>query len=222
MILKSIRFYKSESSEEGIWLTIYSDMMTNLMLFFLLLFGMSRMPDEMRAKVAEGVESNFRSEHTDRNLKQVLKKFREEEAVFQVKEVIEQTELQTFTKVEINEDIIKLTLRSPMLFRPGQAVITSKKARGFLRELATILNGLPNDVIVGGHTDNIPVSSGKYKNNWELSIDRALNVERILERYGVDPKRLIVAGYAEHMPLYPNDTPESRAFNRRIEIDVVR
>ncbi|MFH1282620.1 MAG: flagellar motor protein MotB [bacterium] len=222
MILRSIRFYQQKIKEDAIWLTIYSDLMTNLMLFFLLMFGLSRMPPEMRAKIAEGVQNNFRAQPMDANLKRIIKRFREEESVFQMKEVIEKKELESFTKLEVDEERIKLTLRDPVLFAPGDAKISKEKAGSFMRELAAIFQGLPNQIIIEGHTDSMPVKSGKYKNNWELSVARALSVEEILEENGVDPQFLGVAGYAEYAPLFPNATKVGRSFNRRVEISIVR
>ena len=72
-----------------------------------------------------------------------------------------------------------------------------------MKELSIILQGLPNQIIIEGHTDNTPIQSKNYKNNWELSLARALTVERMLESYGIVASRMTVAGYAEYEPLYP-------------------
>ncbi|WP_198246575.1 type VI secretion system protein TssL, long form [methane-oxidizing endosymbiont of Gigantopelta aegis] len=74
-------------------------------------------------------------------------------------------------------------------------------------------------VVIAGHTDNIPMSSDWYRSNWELSASRAVTVAQyMLAKKGMDPKRIVVEGLADTQPLVPNDTPENRAKNRRVEI----
>jgi chemotaxis protein MotB len=74
-------------------------------------------------------------------------------------------------------------------------------------------------VVVAGYTDNVPVSSkGSYKDNWDLSTERAVTVVRYLQSKGVDPKMLGAAGFSEYRPLAANDTAEGKSQNRRIEI----
>jgi len=221
MMLRSVRFYREQVEGSPIWLAIYSDLMTNLMLFFLLMFGLTQLPDEMRAKITEGIQDNFRTSVDTQRVKQVIKRFREEESVFQINKVIEETEMQGFTKVAINEERIKLTLRSPVLFSPGQAAL-DPAARRLIAELARVLVGLPNRIVIEGHTDDRPIRSGQYRDNWELSLARALSVQRELEREGVNPALTAIAGCGHHAPLYPNATRLGRAFNRRIEINVIR
>ena len=77
-------------------------------------------------------------------------------------------------------------------------------------------------VRVEGHTDNVPTNgAGNFPTNWELSSARALAVVRFLQECGVDPTRLSGAGFGEFQPISPNDTPEGRSLNRRIEIVLV-
>ena len=77
-------------------------------------------------------------------------------------------------------------------------------------------------VRVEGHTDDVPVSGGRYGSNWELSTARASAVVLFLIEHGaLEPARLSAAGYAEHHPRVPNATPEARARNRRVDLVVV-
>ncbi len=80
----------------------------------------------------------------------------------------------------------------------------------------------PNDIIIEGHTDNVPITGGKYQSNWELSVARAVSVIDFFTDRGIEPKKLVAGGYGEFHPAYPNDTPEHRARNRRIEITILR
>ena len=74
-----------------------------------------------------------------------------------------------------------------------------------------------------GHTDNIPISSGTYKSNWELSTARAITVLRyFIETKGFDPTRFSATGYGEYKPLVDNSTEENRAINRRVDILIVQ
>ena len=112
-----------------------------------------------------------------------------------------------------------------VLFESGQAEVRAD-GRKVLEKVGKILGGVVDKVIrIEGHTDNVPISGGlkrKYETNWELSTARATAVARYLQDVAkVDPKRLAAAGYGEYRPIAPNDTPEQRAQNRRIEIVLV-
>ena len=74
---------------------------------------------------------------------------------------------------------------------------------------------------IEGHTDNVIANSENYPSNWELSAERAINVLHYLADYGVDENQFSVAGYADTRPKFSNDTPESRAYNRRVDIIIL-
>jgi len=79
-------------------------------------------------------------------------------------------------------------------------------------------------IIVEGHTDNVPISSflaSKFPSNWELSSARAISVVRFLQQNGIDPSFLGATGYGEFRPISPNDTEDNRAMNRRVEIILI-
>jgi chemotaxis protein MotB len=87
--------------------------------------------------------------------------------------------------------------------------------------LAGPLRALPNLVRVEGHTDDVPIHTVMFS-NWELSTGRATRVVQFLiDEGGLEPSRFAAAGYAEHRPRLPNDSPESRARNRRVDIVVL-
>ncbi len=91
-----------------------------------------------------------------------------------------------------------------------------------LRRLAPTLAGISNELVVEGHTDNIPITpGGPFLSNWELSTARATTVLRwLLDNYHLRPARLSAAGYADTRPRVPNDTAAHRSSNRRVEIVV--
>ncbi|HEY1909062.1 MAG TPA: OmpA family protein [Myxococcaceae bacterium] len=124
-------------------------------------------------------------------------------------------------QVELTELKGKMTvkLKDKVVFSSGSAAI-NKQGKDALDAVAKAFQGLQGKtVIVAGYTDNVPVSSkGQYKDNWDLSTERAVSVVRYLQTKGVDPKMLGAAGFAEYRPLAPNDTAAAKSQNRRIEI----
>lgn len=92
-----------------------------------------------------------------------------------------------------------------------------------LKKISQILSEYPEyQIIIEGHTDNIPIHSAKVKDNWQLSTERALSVLRyLLRNSNLDPKRFSAAGYGEHNPVVPNTSKSNRALNRRVDIVVI-
>ena len=131
-------------------------------------------------------------------------------------------------KVRIIEDErgLIITLTSDAYFDPGSARIRDI-TRPILKKVAKIVNSIDNYVRIEGHTDNTPVAVVKankaYSSNWELSALRSVNILRYLEEEeSVVSKRLSAVGFGEHRPLILNKTPESMAFNRRVDIVLLR
>ncbi len=130
-----------------------------------------------------------------------------------------QTELEQ-GRVELSELKGKLTvkMKDKILFASGVATV-GKEGLSALAKVAEALKNVQGKVIrVEGHTDNVPTTGGPWPSNWELSTARALAVVRALQEKGVDPTKLAAAGYGEFQPIAPNDTPEGKSLNRRIEI----
>ncbi len=87
------------------------------------------------------------------------------------------------------------------------------------QEVATQIADIPGRILVTGHTDDVPIATSRYRSNWELSTARAVTVvQELLKDSTLDPHRVLVRGHADTLPLAPNDTPENRALNRRVEI----
>ena len=126
-------------------------------------------------------------------------------------------------QVTIKELEGKLTLSmvEAILFDSGKANV-KKAGKDALKKVAEVLKNVKDqDIIVAGHTDNVPITSklaATYPTNWELSAARAIAVVKLLEADGVDPKLLLAAGFGEFRPVADNGTPEGRAQNRRMEI----
>ena len=113
-----------------------------------------------------------------------------------------------------------VALPAQVLFPSGSDKLTEEGQKA-LRDVAAILHGV-NDrrFIVSGHTDNVPVSTAEFADNWHLSTARALRVTEALIGAGMRPSQLVAAGHAEYEPVATNKTAKGRQRNRRIEISL--
>ena len=121
--------------------------------------------------------------------------------------------------VERKNGKIYVSLAEKLLFKSGR-VDVEDKGKSALQKLAEVLNKNTDiDVQIEGHTDNVPIKTSRFSDNWDLSVIRATSIVRILIKdYNVDPKRVIPAGRSEYFPISDNDSVEGKAKNRRVEI----
>ncbi len=120
--------------------------------------------------------------------------------------------------VSIEKGRIVINLPDNVLFASGKSAL-NWKGKVALRKIANVLKEFSDRSFqVEGHTDNVPMISGKYKSNWELSASRALSVVHLMIKEGVEAKNLSAAGFGEFKPRAHNDGWKNRALNRRIEI----
>lgn len=124
--------------------------------------------------------------------------------------------------VNVEKSVVFISLSDKMLFSSGSTQL-SPRAREVLAKVATVLNDKPEmEVLVEGHTDNVPITRDCFKDNWDLSTSRAVAITRVLQTdYKVDPARITAGGRSEYVPLVANDTPENRSTNRRIRIVIL-
>ncbi len=204
-----------------IWLITFCDLMTNLMLFFLVMFALSRVNAERQKEIYSSLESRFAGKKINTaRVENVLHKAQEESVADNLKSSV--ADLQKVANVEINEEQIILTLKAPVLFNIGSADLKPEIIPA-LNEVAEVLKSAPTRVIVEGHTDNVPIKGGKYESNWGLSVARAFSIINYFVKYKkIQPEKFVAAGYGEFRPLHPNDTEEHRALNRRIGMKIVR
>lgn len=114
---------------------------------------------------------------------------------------------------------VYVAMSDKLLFQSGSAKV-DKRGKEALSKLAEVLNKQNDiDIFIEGHTDNKPINTAQFKDNWDLSVIRATSVVRILTReYGVNPLQIQPTGRGEHLPVADNATPEGRSLNRRTEI----
>ena len=121
-------------------------------------------------------------------------------------------------EIETRGRMIIVRIREKGSFISGSATL-APSYRDVLREVKAVLAQKPGHIAVQGHTDDIPIRTSRFRTNWELSSSRAVSVALELMEGGDVPKnRFEVAGFADTKPLAPNDSPENRARNRRVEI----
>ena len=123
-----------------------------------------------------------------------------------------------YVSIVSEEERLVLRLNSQILFASGSAALGAQ-GREVMLALGDSFRDLDHFIEVQGHTDNVPIKTGQFPSNWELSTQRATNVVRILQdECGVPPARLRSTGFGEYQPIGDNDTQEGRQTNRRIDI----
>ena len=122
-------------------------------------------------------------------------------------------------QVEVKKGVVYVSIADKLLFRSGSDVINAR-AEAVLGKVAKVINDHSDiDVMVEGHTDNVPIKTDCVDDNWDLSVKRATSVVRHLtKKHGVDPARLTAAGRSEFIPKADNASADGRSTNRRTEI----
>lgn len=218
----------------------YSDMVTLLLTFFILLFTMSAIDIERFQETIISIQSSLfgytgilenpgevEAPGGDRDIdpgasdleQAMLEKMRKaEELQEKVKAFLTRAGLEGTVEVRLEERGVVMELPNQIFFEQASAEL-KPQAREFLDELAQFFREIENQVIIEGHTCTLPINTARYPSNWELSVARSVRVTRYLvETRGLEPKRFIATGYGEYQPLETNDTPEGRAKNRRVTI----
>lgn len=124
--------------------------------------------------------------------------------------------------VNVEKGVVYISISDKLLFSSGSDKI-NERAKEVLGKVATVVNDKPEiDIMIEGHTDNKPIASAKFTDNWALSAARATAVTRVLqEDFNVAPERMTAAGRSYFVPVASNDTAEGRAKNRRTRIVVL-
>ncbi|APC07902.1 OmpA family protein [Neomoorella thermoacetica] len=224
--------------EEGAptWMITYSDLMTQLVVFFVLLFSFSVINQQkfqqfiasyqgmgiLDGGVSPIVETEPAPSNYPENLQTpeaaaALARAQEMMQTYQtVKNFLTENGLESEVEVRYEDRGIALDIKERILFDSGRADL-KPEARQLLDKLSGLLSRLPNEVKVEGYTDNRPIHTVQFPTNWELSTARAARVVRyFIEEHHLQPDRFMAIGYGEYHPLYPNDSPEHMAENRRV------
>lgn len=117
---------------------------------------------------------------------------------------------------------VRIVLTGDLLFEIGHAAL-SESAISSLEKIANVIRTTPHQIHIEGHTDDIPITYGRYASNWELSVARAHAVASFLiEDMQMDPSQFVISGYASYKPVVANSDANNRAKNRRVEIVVTQ
>ncbi len=121
--------------------------------------------------------------------------------------------------IEMKNGKVYINLQEGLLFPSGSAVVNAR-GKDALSKVAGVLNTNTDlSIDIEGHTDNKPIHSKEYPDNWSLSTARATSIAHVLiDEYSVQPAKLVASGRSEYDPIASNDTPDGRAQNRRTEI----
>lgn len=224
---------ENDLNKGALWAVTYGDLMSYLMIFFLIMFSFSigkkagggkgeqkKQAEKMEESLAN-IQRVFGGKPDPKLAQRKQQEKSEEDAAQRLTQVIEDKNLTKFAEVKQTEEKVTIVLKEPILFDSGRAEL-KPAAANILQEISAELKQLSNPIVIEGHTDNVPIRGGHYKSNWELSMARAYAVIRFFEAAGVDPKRMAGVGYGEHRPAADNATPEGKAMNRRIGIDLLR
>lgn len=229
---------KQKKKEEGggapAYMTTWGDMCTLLLCFFVMLLAMSTISPAKFMVAASSFQNAFsgvlESFPTVMIHKDILiprlggdeqNKRMSVEAQRRIQDVVKKENLQDGIKVKVTEKGIAIKVADPVGFPVGKAAIRPEFI-DVLYKISGVIKDMPEaEIRVEGHTDDTPIRTAEFPSNWELSSSRALNVVKFLaNRAGIDPGRLSAVGYGEFRPIAPNDSPENRQVNRRIEIYV--
>jgi chemotaxis protein MotB len=123
-------------------------------------------------------------------------------------------------KVERKDGAVIVKIGSGGAFPTGDATLTPL-AIGLIEKIGDVARQAGARIVIGGHTDNVPINTVRYRDNWDLSAARAISVVReLVTRRGFDAARIEAQGFADTKPVAPNDTAANRGLNRRIEIEI--
>ena len=226
-----------EEVEEGApqWVVTFGDLMSLLMCFFVLLLSFSEMDRNKYRIVSGSMRNAFGIQRkkpvfeSPKGQKIIAKEFDQAIVLVKIKDVIDPIEselknhykdLEKSVEIEVKDNQLTIRLMGEATFDTGKADLR-KEFEPLLLKIGEGLSKTKREIIIAGHTDNVPLSGGPFKSNLGLSMARAGSVaEYLLKSTSIDPKKLSTMGFGEYRPLASNDTDEGRQKNRRVEIVV--
>ncbi|MED4285571.1 flagellar motor protein MotB [Priestia megaterium] len=230
------------------YLVTYSDLITLLLAFFIILYSMST-PDAKKMEAlanqlsiqfspqAESISPSLdtknlserkrgqeATEQEQKTMASVSEQNSLREAKEQIEKEVKERGLEKDVKTSLNDSGLKITLTDRVLFETGSAILNNKNTMGLLDEIGYVLSTIANSVSIEGHTDNVPINNPTYPSNWELSAARSLSVLREMVSFTptLEPTRFSATGYGEFKPIADNGSDAGRQRNRRVEILVKR
>ena len=220
----------SEGPSNDRWLVSYADFVTVLFGFFVFLYAISAAEQDQVRRLSEAVQGVFTG--TPRTIEPIpigepittpgeaetgTPRFSDPELREDLGNALEGLVGSDQIRFREGERWMEVTLPGDLAFRSGGALPAAEAQTAIVR-IADVLASGDNALVVEGHTDNLPISTGRFPSNWELSAARAGAVVRLLENSGIDGERLAAMGYGDNHPVARNDTERGRARNRRVTL----
>lgn len=213
----------------GSWALSYGDMMTLLLTFFILLVSFSTIElvkfrkamGSLRGALGVLMEQDGDAVQSDAHSLNSQPMLKEEillQALSEIEEKVFKMDAGADMDIQIDKQGVGFRLNNELLFELGSATITPSFRR-VLYQIGLLIKRFSCQVRVEGHTDDLPIQTALFPSNWELSAVRAVSIVRFfVEEMGLQPDRFMAAGYGEFRPIVPNDSPQNRQKNRRVEI----
>lgn len=227
---------KQEAENSERWLLTYSDLITLLMIFFVVMYASSSVSTTKYAALAQSlnsvlaggsniVGSDGSTTSTDIIPSEGTPELTEEQKLDNLKTTVDSVLAQSGVGSSVNTTIeergLVITFSDSVFFESGQASIRPE-LKGTIDKLAVSLKAMDNTVRVEGHTDNVPINTSQFSSNWQLSAVRAANVvQYLIEVDHFSPTKISANGYGEYKNIAPNDTEAGRSKNRRIDIVII-
>ncbi|MCK5165163.1 MAG: flagellar motor protein MotB [Desulfobacula sp.] len=220
--------------DDATWLITYADLMTIMLVFFVLLYTLAFFEKEQYRRAVETIKVQIEDDENLIGLMELMEIPETVDTQITIEDITglhsrEKSLFENITKfarsnkqkenisTRILDGKIIVSIKGKALFNSGSASLNST-AISIFDEIILILYDYPEyNINIKGHTDNTPISTAIFPSNWELSAVRATTVLKYLVSKGVKPRRLTATGYGEVMPLLPNTSEENRAQNRRVE-----
>jgi len=223
--------------EEGApaWVVTFGDLMSLLLCFFVLLLSFSETDRNKYRVVSGSVKNAFGIQRakpvfeSPKGSKMIAREFDQAILLTKIEDVVkeimheldsEYEELKGYVEVEAEKNKVTIRMMGEATFDTGKADLKSN-FKPLLLKIGEVLGKTKAEIIIAGHTDNVPLAGGLFGSNLGLSMARAGSVAEFLLRSSpIDPKKLSTMGFGEYRPLTTNDTAEGRQKNRRVEIIV--
>ena len=218
-------FSEPEGEGESEWLATFADLSTLLLCFFVLLFSISSsdnkkfrsIMNEVRISLGNAVPMVVVEQEEVKGDAVINLLPKQKTVATELEQIINDEKLSNSTVVDMGDDGALLRIGGKVMFESGSSEINPRALSALDKIIAMALKYPQYHLDIKGHTDNLPISAGKFLSNWELSALRATTVLRYLLEKGLGADRLTATGYADTQPLVPNLTVEGRARNRRVE-----
>lgn len=237
--------HKHEEHMDESWLVPYADILTLLLALFIVLFAASSVDAQKFQEISAAFNTAFtggtsvleypsptpegemeqldpQDKKNEENTEEKQKRIEQQklkEVQVKINTYIKENKLEANLKTILTDEGLLITILNDIFFDSGSAEIRTKDMKLASEISELLIMNPPRNIIVSGHTDNIPISNANFDSNWHLSVMRAVNFMKILiDNDNLDPKGFSAKGFGEFNPVAPNDTKDGRQKNRRVEV----